>query len=69
MKDKATLIRVVRSADGEFSTDTTGKAAGRGAYLCKAQECVQKALKTRAFDRSFKGKVPANIYDELGAGL
>ena len=43
---KMELIRVVRSPEGVFSLDMTGRAAGRGAYLCKKPDCLQKAKKT-----------------------
>ena len=38
LKDKKELIRVVRTPEGEFRIDTTGKAAGRGAYICRKKE-------------------------------
>ena len=43
MKDKRTLVRVVRSENGEFSVDFTGKKPGRGAYICPNLECLEKA--------------------------
>jgi len=65
MKEKAALSRVVRSAEGEFLVDGTMKAAGRGAYLCHDEDCHKKCAKTRAFDRSFKQKVPQEVYDGI----
>ena len=47
MKPKATLIRVVRSPEGEISLDGRGKASGRGAYVCKDSSCLKKATKTK----------------------
>lgn len=58
-------MRVVKTADGEFSLDTAGKAQGRGAYVCKSPECLATLLKRRNFDRVFKAKVPAEIYDSI----
>ena len=67
MKPKADLLRVVRSSfGGTYAIDGKGKAPGRGAYLCRDEGCMAKALKSRAFDRSFKGKVPQEIYEDLG---
>ena len=66
MIDKANLARVVR-LDGAFSIDASGKSNGRGAYICKSSDCLQAAVKSRAFDRSFKCKVPAEIYSDLEA--
>ena len=40
---KKELIRIVRSPEGEFSVDLTGKKSGRGAYICPKQECLEKA--------------------------
>ena len=48
MFDKRTLVRVVKSPDGEISLDLTGKKAGRGAYVCKNAECLKKARKKKA---------------------
>ena len=63
------MIRVVRTPEGIVKIDPTGKAAGRGAYLCKKPECFKAALKRRQFDRAFKTKVPIDIYDRINAEL
>ena len=42
MKPKKEMLRVVKTADGEIFADPTGKAAGRGAYICGADECMKK---------------------------
>ena len=47
MKEKKSLIRVVRSPEGEVSLDPTGKRPGRGAYVCREGECLRKALKQK----------------------
>ncbi len=65
MKSKKELIRVVRNDEGEFSLDTTGKKPGRGAYICNSTECLEKAFKSKGLERSFKSKVPEDIYDQL----
>lgn len=62
---KKDLIRVVRNKDGEVSVDLTGKANGRGAYLKKDIEVVNKAKKTKVLDRILEVEVPETIYDEL----
>jgi predicted RNA-binding protein YlxR (DUF448 family) len=66
---KKELVRIVRSPEGEFSVDLTGKKAGRGAYICNKKECFEKAVKEHRFDRSFKCTVEKNIFDELGEQL
>ena len=43
MKEKKSLIRVVKTAEGDIILDDTGKKNGRGAYICKSLECFNKA--------------------------
>ena len=52
MKPKKELLRAVRSPEGTVSLDSTGKKAGRGAYVCLSAECLKKALKQRQLDRA-----------------
>ncbi|MCR5654507.1 MAG: YlxR family protein [Lachnospiraceae bacterium] len=67
MKEKKGMLRIVRNADGIFTIDGKGKINGRGAYICKDPNCFEMALKKRGLERSFKGKVPAEIYEKLQA--
>jgi len=69
MKNKKELIRIVRSDAGEFSLDPTGKKPGRGAYICLTAECLGKAKKAKALDKSFKQSVPPSVYEEMEAEL
>ena len=62
---KKELVRIVRSPEGEFSVDLTGKKAGRGAYICNNKECLEKAFKSHGLDRSVKSKMDKAVYDEL----
>ncbi len=64
-KDKRDLIRVVRGTDGSVSLDFSGKANGRGAYLCFCVDCLKKAQKSRALERSLEVPVPDTVYDRL----
>ena len=64
-KPKKDMIRVVRGLDGTPNLDFSGKAAGRGAYVCLDPECLRKAQKTRALDRSLEVTIPAEVYDRL----
>lgn len=66
-KDKKELCRIVRSPEGTFSLDRTGKANGRGAYICNSPECFAKCVKTKALNRVFKTEVPVDVYDALRA--
>ncbi len=65
MKPKKELLRVVRNSQGIISVDTTGKAQGKGAYICDSKQCFEKAKKTKAFNRAFKSDVPEEIYEGL----
>lgn len=68
-KPKKELIRIVRSSEGEISVDATGKKQGRGAYICPSEACLKKALKAKAFDKTFEAKVPDEIYSKLASEL
>ena len=62
---KRDMIRIVRSPEGEYSVDATGKKSGRGAYICRNRECFEAARKNRGLERSFKGSIDRAVYDEL----
>lgn len=64
-KDKKNLIRVLKTGENEFILDDTGKKNGRGAYICKNVACMEKAVKTKGLDRSFKMAIPQSVYDQL----
>ena len=65
MIGKKGAVRVVRDKDGSFSVDPTGKKNGRGAYICNDRKCLELARKGKKLERSFKCRVPEEIYDEL----
>ncbi|MCL2088692.1 MAG: YlxR family protein [Oscillospiraceae bacterium] len=65
MKPKSELIRIVRSSDMLYGIDGGGKLPGRGAYVCKITDCAEKAKKQKKLERSFRGKIPAQIYDDI----
>ena len=64
-KQKRDLIRIVGDQEGGVKLDATGKAPGRGAYLCPNSECFRTARKKLAISRSLGFKVPAEALDEL----
>ena len=68
-KPKRDLVRIVRNSEGVFFIDKTGKAPGRGAYICANRECFAKARKSHGIERSFKMKVAPLLYDTLGDQL
>ena len=65
MKPKQELVRVVKNKDGEIFIDTTFKANGRGAYVCKDQQCITKCVKTKMLNKAFKSPVPEESYKLL----
>lgn len=65
MKSKKEMIRVIRTQEGEFLLDATGKKNGRGAYICPDMECLKKAVKNKGLERSFKQSIPKDVYETL----
>ena len=62
---KKDLLRVVRDNTGNVSVDTTGKANGRGAYLKRDKEVINKAKTTKALERILEVTIPDSIYEEM----
>jgi len=67
MQPKKELVRVVRTPEGAVVLDTTGRANGRGAYLCKKSACLEKAIKSRALERALETKIEPETYETLRA--
>lgn len=65
MCDKDSLVRITRSKEGEISLDFDGKKPGRGAYICKSENCLNLAKKSHALDRAFGQKIEDELYDTL----
>ena len=65
MKSKKEMIRVIRTSEGEFLLDATGRKNGRGAYLCPNSDCLAKAVKNKGLARSFKQAIPKEVYEAL----
>ena len=64
-KPKRELIRVVRTPEGQVCLDFSGKMNGRGAYLCPNAQCLKKALRSKALDRSLEVAIPEEVYARL----
>ena len=64
-KEKSELLRLVAAEDGKVLPDETGKAAGRGAYLCRCTSCLEKAIRSKALDRALKLTVVQENRDRL----
>ena len=69
MKDKKELLRVVRTPEGDIQLDGRGKASGRGAYVCRSQDCLQKAVRQHQLERAFSAPVSDAVRDALMAQL
>jgi len=65
VKAKRELIRIVRISDGNVEVDTTGKKAGRGAYLCRAQECWEVGLKTGRIEHTLRTSLTQDNREQL----
>ena len=65
MKGKRDMMRVLKTAENDICLDITGKKNGRGAYVCKSRECLQKARKNKGLERSFKMSIPSEVYNTL----
>lgn len=66
MKPKKELIRIVKSAkDGEVKIDLTGKQSGRGAYICKNVECMEKAYKAKRIEKALEHQIDQELYEGL----
>ena len=63
--DKRDLIRVVRTPEGQVQLDFSGKLGGRGAYICPKAECLKKAQKTKALERSLEVPIPEEVSGRL----
>ena len=61
-KPKKELVRVVKLGD-EIKLDLTGKANGRGAYVCNDKECIAKLKKQKLLNRAFACQVSDEVYD------
>ncbi len=65
MKSKKEMMRILKTQEGPIVLDVTGKKNGRGAYLCRQQSCLQRAIKAKGLERSFKMSIPTEVYDRL----
>mgnify|MGYP005780088241 CR=1 FL=1 len=65
MKNKKDMIRILKTPEGTFTVDATGRKNGRGAYLCPNMECFRTAVKKRGLERSFKMAIPKEVYETL----
>lgn len=65
MHDKKQLLRIVKTKEGELFIDNTGKKNGRGAYICKNEECLNKLIKQKSLNKAFKININESFYEEI----
>ena len=65
MKPKIELLRVVRTPEGKILIDRIGKVSGRGAYVCKNEECFNKSVKSKALSRALDAQVEDEVLLQL----
>ena len=64
-KEKKDLLRIVKSKDGMIQIDLTGKKNGRGAYICKSEECLEKLIKSKRLEKVLDIHISDEIYESL----
>lgn len=64
-KEKRSMVRVVKTAENEICLDETGKKNGRGAYICRNTECLQRAIQSKGLERSLKTRIPEEVINLL----
>lgn len=64
-KNKLELIRIVKNKDNDIIVDKTGKAEGRGAYICKNEKCLNNVIKSKRLEKVLECKINEEIYNKL----
>ena len=63
--DKRNFLRIVKTTDNQILVDLTGKQNGKGAYITKSKEVLEKAKKNKALDKALEITIPDSIYEEI----
>lgn len=69
MKNKKDLLRIVKNKEGKIFVDETGKANGRGAYICKDTACLEKLKKQKVLNKTFKMMIEDSVYEEIKGAI
>lgn len=64
-KPKKELVRIVKNKNGKIFIDRTGKADGRGAYICDSAECLEKIIKSKRLEKVLEITIPEEVYNNL----
>lgn len=67
-RPKQDLWRVVRAADGSVAFDSTGRAPGRGAYVCSAR-CLEQAQGRKGLERALRCRLTEEDYAQVAMGI
>ena len=65
LKEKKSMLRIVKNSEGEIFLDFSSKAQGRGAYICDSPECIKKLKKQRLINKVFSCAVDDNVYSAI----
>lgn len=65
MKPKKELLRIVRTPEGEIALDPGGKKSGRGAYVCRQESCLMRAIKQKQLDRALESPIGPEVTEQL----
>jgi len=65
MTPKKQLLRIVKSPEGTIFVDNTCKSNGRGAYICKSKECIEKCIKQKMLNKQFECQIDQQVYEAL----
>jgi uncharacterized protein len=68
-REKRELVRVVRTPTGDVIIDPSGRAAGRGAYVCRDGTCIDRAITKGALSRALNTQLPPDLMEVLGGGV
>lgn len=63
--EKSQLARIVKTPQNAFMFDQSGKADGRGAYVCRSESCINKLVKGKLLNRAFKQNISDEFYDGI----
>ena len=64
-KPKKELVRIVKNNEGQIYLDKTGKANGRGAYICDSIECLEKVIKSKRLEKVLESGISEEVYNNL----
>lgn len=62
---KKDLCRIVKTKENEIFFDSTGKKNGRGTYICKSIDCLNKAIKSKALSRTLETEIPEEVLEAI----